>query len=121
MDQESLDFFASDTFQTYTTTFPFRTRRKSSVVPGATRHSAIYSTSTTVLHDTLLSFLSYIKTYNIPILPVTKPDIRTVLGEGASFLVNGAEVPKNYVDPATGKLFPQGTMVALKRAKLLQG
>ena len=120
MASDALDFFASDTFQTYTTTFPFRSRRQSSLIPGATRHSAIYSTSTTVLHDTLISFLSYIKTYNIPILPVTKPDIRTVLGEGASFLVNGAEVPKDYVDPSSGKRFPQGTVVALKRAKLLE-
>ncbi|KAL9102017.1 MAG: hypothetical protein Q9163_002793 [Psora crenata] len=119
MESDSLDFFASDTFQTYTTTFAFTTRRQSSVIPGATRHSAIYSTSTTVLHDTLISFLSYIKTYNVPILPVTKPDIRTVLGEGASFLVNGAEVPHDYVDPSSGKSFPQGTVVALKRAKLL--
>ena len=119
MAQESLDFFASDTFQSYTTSFPFRTRRKSSVVPGATRHSAIYSTSTTVLHDTLISFLSYVKTNDIPILPVTKPDIRTVLGEGASFLVNGSEIPRDYVDPSTGRLFPKGTIVALKRAKLI--
>ena len=88
-------------------------------MPGATRHSAIYSTSTTVLHDTLISFLSYIKTNDIPILPVTKPDIRTVLGEGASFLVNSAEIPRDYVDPSTGRLFPRGTTVALKRAKLI--
>lgn len=119
MAQEPLDFFASNTFQSYTTSFPFRTRRKSSVVPGATRHSAIYSTSTTVLHDTLISFLSYINTYDVPILPVTKPDIRTVLGEGASFLVNGCEIPRDYVDPSTGRLFPKGTIVALKRAKLI--
>lgn len=118
MAQTTLDFFASDTFSSYTTSFPFRTRRRSSVVPGASRHLAIFSTSTTVLHDTLISFLSYIKTYDIPILPVTKPDIRTVLGEGASFLVNGAEVPRHYVDPSTGRLFPKGTIVALKRAKL---
>ncbi|KAL9129225.1 MAG: hypothetical protein Q9217_002266 [Psora testacea] len=120
MAADSLDFFASDTFHTYTTTFPFKSRRQSSLIPGATRHSAIYSTSTTVLHDTLISFLSYIKTYNIPILPVTKPDIRSVLGEGASFLVNGAVVPRDYVDPSSGKVFPQGTVVALKRAKLLE-
>ena len=56
------------------------------------------------------------KTQNIPILPVTKPDIRTVLGQGASFLVNGAEVPETYVDPVSGTIFPQGMIVALKRA-----
>ncbi|KAL9613283.1 MAG: hypothetical protein Q9167_002192 [Letrouitia subvulpina] len=56
----------------------------------------------------------------IPILPVTKPDIRTVLGQGASFLVNGAEVPWDYTDPITKKLYPQGMTVAFKRAILNQ-
>ena len=41
-----------------------------------------------------------------------------MLGEGASFLVNGAELPKDYVDPSTGRKIPKGTIVALKRAKL---
>ena len=111
-----------DTFEdsfSYTTTFPIhseQSRRKSSVVPGATLHSAIYTTSSLRLHDTFISFLSYIKTHNIPILPVTKPDVRSVLGQGASFLVNGAEVPKTYVDPVSGTIFPQGMLVAFKRA-----
>jgi len=86
------------------------------LVAGATQHAAIRSTSTTTLQDDLISFLSYIKTENIPILPVTKPDIRSVLGQGASFLVNGAEVPETYVDPVAGTVFPQGMVVALKRA-----
>ncbi len=106
-------------FEVYSTTFPFSSissRRKSSVVAGASQHVAIRSTSTTVLQDDLISFLSYVKTENIPILPVTKPDIRTVLGHGASFLVNGAVVPETYVDPVTGKVFPEGMVVALKRA-----
>ena len=114
-----------DTFEdySYTTTFPIQaeseSRRKSSVVPGATIHSAIYTTtSSLVLHDNFISFLSYIKTHNIPILPVTKPDIRSVLGQGASFLVNGAEVPKTYVDPVSGATFPEGMVVAFKRAVL---
>lgn len=114
-----------DIFETYSTTFPIRSirsnqsRRKSSVIPGiSTLHSAIYSTSSTSVQDSLISFVSYVKTQDIPILPVTKPDIRTVLGQGASFLVNGCEVPHTYVDPATGSVFPQGMVVAFKRAIL---
>ena len=116
-------------FETYSTQFAISTqtfstnpssaetsRRKSSVVPGATQHAAIHPTSATALQDDLISFLSYVKTQNIPILPVTKPDIRTVLGQGASFLVNGAVVPETYVDPVSGTIFPQGMVVALKRA-----
>ena len=106
-------------FESYSTTFPFNSissRRKSSVVAGASQHVAIRPTSTTDLQDDLISFLSYVKTENIPILPVTKPDIRTVLGHGASFLVNGAVMPTTYVDPVTGKMFPEGMTVALKRA-----
>ena len=105
---------------TYSTVFPVRSRRKSSVVAGLTLHSAIYPTSATLLQDSLISFLSYIKTQNIPILPVTKPDIRSVLGQGASFLVNGAEVPETYVDPVSRTVFPQGMTVAFKRAILNQ-
>jgi hypothetical protein len=108
-----------DYFETYTTTVPLRSRRqKSSTVPGATLHPAIYSTSATALHDNLISFLSYVKTHDIPILPVTKPDVRSVLGQGASFLVNGAELPETYVDPISGTTFPQGMIVAFKRAVL---
>ncbi|MCJ1276535.1 hypothetical protein MMC21_004341 [Puttea exsequens] len=70
------------------------------------------------MQDDLISFLSYVKTEAIPILPVTKPDIRTVLGQGATFLVNGAEVPEDYTDPVSGTVFPQGMIVALKRAVL---
>ncbi|KAI4105445.1 MAG: hypothetical protein L6R37_002708 [Teloschistes peruensis] len=110
------------TFDTYSTTTAStsasRSRRKSSVVPGISIHSAIHATTSTTLQDTLISFLSYIKTQNIPVLPVTKPDIRTVLGQGASFLVNGVELPWDYIDPAAGKLFPRGQVVAYKRAVL---
>lgn len=116
-----------DIFETYSTTFPIRSirsnqsRRKSSVIPGiSTLHSAIYSTSSTSVQDSLISFVSYVKTQDIPILPVTKPDIRTVLGQGASFLVNGCEVPWTYVDPVSGQVFPQGMVVAFKRAILNQ-
>ena len=113
----TLDFF--DTYSTSTAaTSASRSRRKSSVVPGISIHSAIHATTPTTLQDTLISFLSYIKTWSIPILPVTKPDIRTVLGQGASFLVNGVELPWDYIDPATGKLFPKGETVAFKRAVL---
>ena len=105
---------------TYSTVFPVRSRRKSSIVAGVTLHSAIYPTSATMLQDSLISFLSYVKTQNIPILPVTKPDIRSVLGQGASFLVNGAELPETYIDPVSGTVFPQGMTVAFKRAILSQ-
>ena len=101
---------------TYTTKSQVRTRRHSSLVPGATLHHAIHQTSATTLENTLVSFLSYAKTQNIPILPVTKPDIRSVLGQGSSFLVNGAEVPWTYTDPTAGTVFPQGMIVAFKRA-----
>ncbi|KAL8727441.1 MAG: hypothetical protein Q9166_006029 [cf. Caloplaca sp. 2 TL-2023] len=113
----TVDFF--DTYSTTTSTNrSTSSRRKSSVIPGISIHSAIHATTSTVFQDTLISFLSYIKTQNIPILPVTKPDIRTVLGQGASFLVNGVELPRDYVDPVTGTLFPQGEVVAFKRAVL---
>lgn len=111
-----------DCFDTYSTstegTSASRSRRKSSVIPGISIHSAIHATTATAFQDTLISFLSYIKTQNIPIFPVTKPDIRTVLGQGASFLVNGVELPRDYVDPATGTLFHQGEVLAFKRAIL---
>lgn len=111
-----------DFFDTYSTTVSTNrstsSRRKSSVIPGLSIHPAIHATTSTVFQDTLISFLSYIKTQNIPILPVTKPDIRTVLGQGASFLVNGVELPKDYVDPVSGLLFPQGQVLAFKRAVL---
>ncbi len=105
-------------FETYTTSFPFASRRQSSIVPGATRHSAIYATSSTVFQPDLVSFLSFIKTKDIPLLPVTLPDVRSVLGQGASFLVNGAEVPTTYVDPISGAVYKQGMVVAMKRAIL---
>lgn len=108
-----------DFYDTYTTTVPLLSRRqKSSTIPGATLHPAIHSTSATALRDNLISFLSYVKTHDIPILPVTKPDVRSVLGQGASFLVNGAELPETYVDPISRTTFPQGMIVAFKRAVL---
>lgn len=110
-------FVTMDHFETYTTAFPIRSRRlRSSTIPGATLHPAIYSTSSTILRDNLISFLSYIKTRDIPILPVTEPDVRSVLGRGTFFLVNGAEVPETYIDPVSGTVYPQGKVVAFKRA-----
>lgn len=112
-------------FEAYSTTFPMSIRsgsqRKSSAIPGVSLHPAIYSTSSTTVQDDLISFLSYVKTLNIPILPVTLPDVRSVLGQGASFFVNGAEMPETYIDPVTGKIFPQGMTVAFKRAILNEG
>ena len=108
-----------DHFETYKTTFPIRSRRlRSSTIPGVTLHSAIYSTSSTILRDNFISFLSYVKTRDVPILPVTKPVVRSVHGQGASFLVNGAEIPETYTDPVTGTIFPEGKIVAFKRALL---
>ena len=107
----SLRFLTSitmDHFETYKTTFPIRSRRlRSSAIPGATLHPAIYSTSSTILRDNFISFLSYVKTRDVPILPVTKPDVRSVLGQGASFLVNGAEIRETYTDPVSGTIFPE--------------
>ena len=40
------------------------------------------------------------------------------MGQGATFLVNGAEVPETYVDPVSGIVFPQGVIVAFQRALL---
>lgn len=107
-----------DTFETYTTYLPLHSRQKSSIVAGATLHSAIYPTIETPVHDDLISFLSYAKSHEIPLLPVSKPDIRSGLGEGASFLVNGAEMPEKYHDHVSGVSIPRGTIVAFKRAKL---
>ena len=70
------------------------------------------------MRDNLILFLSYVKTRDIPILPVTKPDVSSVLGQGASFLVNGAEIPETYTDPVSGTVYPQGKIVAFKRAVL---
>lgn len=109
-----------DPQESYSTRFTMNSvssRRKSSSIPGATDLCAIYSTSKIVLHDTMTAFVSYSKTCDIPILPVTKPDIRTVLGQGASFLVNGCVFPTDYVDPSTGQRIPEGTVVAMKRAR----
>lgn len=85
-------------------------------IPGASQHSAIFSSSLTFFHDDLLSFLSYIKACQIPIFSVALPDVRSVLGHGASFFVNGAEMPETCVDDVTGEVFPKGSLVALKRA-----
>ena len=70
------------------------------------------------MRDNFISFLSYVKTRDIPIFPVTEPDVRSVLGQGASFLVNGAEVPETYTDPGSGTIYPKGKVVAFKRAVL---
>ena len=109
-----------DLQESYSTRFTMNSvssRRKSSSIPGATEQCAIFSTSKIVLYDTITAFISYSKTCDIPIIPVTKPDIRTVLGQGASFLVNGCVFPADYVDPSTGNVIPEGTVVAMKRAR----
>ena len=122
MAEETQDFWDLDPKEeSYSTQFAMNSissRRKSSSIPGATDQSAIFNTSKIVLHDTIVAFISYAKTFDIPILPVTKPDIRTVLGQGASFFVNGCVFPADYVDPVTGDMFLEGTLTAMKRARL---
>ena len=119
---DTMDQLAESHYDSYSTTFPMlSSRRRSSVVPGQTLHSAIHPISYTTLEDSLISFLSYVKTLGIPILPVNKPDIRTVLGQGASFLVNGAELPEDYVDSVTQTPYPEGLIVALKRSVINGG
>jgi Protein tyrosine and serine/threonine kinase len=97
------------------TTYSY-TSSKVTTVPGASLHSAIYSTPSTNLQDDLISFLSYVKAQKIPIIPISLPDVRSRLGQGVSFLVNGAEMPETYVDRMTGIFFPKGMIVAMKRA-----
>jgi len=108
-----------DTIHSYT--YPHRSSSKSSVIPGSSLHSAIYSTPSTDLQDNLISFLSHVKTQKIPIIPISLPDVRSGLGQGVSFLVNGAEMPETYVDHATGVVFPKGMIVAMKRAMMKDG
>ena len=107
-----------DTFESYTTTLPYRSRQRSSVVAGATLHSAIYPTAVSSVHETVLSFLSYIKSEGIAILPPAIPEIRYGLGQGGSFQVNGAEMPREYNDPLTKVSIPKGKIVAFKRPLL---
>ena len=66
-------------------------KEKSPVIPGASQHSAIFSTYPASIHDDLLSFLSYIKSRRIPILSVAIPDVCSVLGSlmYAQFLAVG--------------------------------
>lgn len=94
---------------------------RGSGVPGASLHSAIYSATPTAFHDDLLSFLAYVKTRQIPIFSVALPDVRSVLGRGASFFVNGAELPETYVDDDTGETFAKNLVVAFKRAIVPSG
>jgi hypothetical protein len=89
----------------------------SSAVPGVSLHSAIHdSTTQTILQDDLISLLSYVRTKKIPIIPISIPDIRVVLGQGLSFLVNGAEMPNTYIDYLSRVEFPKGMIVAMKRS-----
>ena len=89
---------------------------KSPGIPGVSQHSAIFSASPVSFHDDLLSFLAYIKTRQIPIFSVALPDVRSVLGRGASFFVNGAEMPDTHIDEITRDICKKGSVVALKRA-----
>jgi Protein tyrosine and serine/threonine kinase len=111
-----------DVFGTTSTYICPRTSfKKSSVVPGVSLHSAIHSVTQTNLQDDLISFLSYVRTKEIPIMPIGLPDVRCVLGQGLSFLVNGAEVPETYIDRLSGIEFPKGMIVAMKRSAVHDG
>jgi serine/threonine protein kinase/ankyrin repeat protein len=111
-----------DVFGTTSTYICPRTSfKKSSVVPGVSLHSAIHSATQTNLQDDLISFLSYVRTKEIPIIPIGLPDVRCVLGQGLSFLVNGAEVPETYIDRLSGVEFPKGMIVAMKRSAVHDG
>ncbi|OXV06467.1 hypothetical protein Egran_05765 [Elaphomyces granulatus] len=100
--------------QSYTT--PLTSFKKSSAVPGVSLHSAIHSIAQTNFQDDLISLLSYVRTKKIPIIPISVPDVRCVLGHGLSFLVNGAEMPETYIDHRSGVEFPKGMIVAMKRS-----
>lgn len=112
-----MDIFGTTSTYTYSTT----SFRKSSVVPGISLHSAVHSTTQTNLQDDLISFLSYVRTKEIPIIPISCPEIRCVLGQGLSFFVNGAEIPETYIDPLSGVEFPKGMVVAMKRSVVHDG
>ena len=90
-------------------------------IPGVSQHSAIFSACPVSFHDDLLSFLAYIKTRQIPIFSVALPDVRSVLGRGASFFVNGAEMPDTHIDEVTRDIYKKGSVVALKRAVVPTG
>ena len=111
-----------DIFESYAHASPIHpeshTAWKASAIPEAIVCSATQTALATTSYNDLIFFLSYIRTQNIPIIPVTKSDVRSVLGQGATFLVNSAELPETYVDPVSGRVFPQGMMVAMKRAKV---
>ena len=94
---------------------------RSPSIPGASQHTAIFSSCRTSFDDDLLSFLSYIKSRQIPIFSAALPDVRSVLGRGASFFVNGAEMPETCIDDITGEVFHKGSVVALKRAVVPPG
>ena len=100
---------------------PPNVNTKSPQVPGASPHSTISSAYSSTFHNDLLSFVSYIKSRHIPIFSVSVPDIRSVLGRGASFLVNGAEMPETYTDDMTCERFEKGSLIAFKRAVAPQG
>ncbi|KAL8742332.1 MAG: hypothetical protein Q9190_005168 [Brigantiaea leucoxantha] len=94
---------------------------KSPGIPGVSQHSAMFSTWPMSFRDDLISFLAYVKSQQVPILSVALPDVRSVLGRGASFFVNGAEMPDTYVDETTGASISQGSIVALKRVLVPSG
>ncbi|KAI4160925.1 MAG: hypothetical protein LQ342_005351 [Letrouitia transgressa] len=102
----------------YKTVSQFQNNPKSPDIPGVSQHSAMYSAWPTAYRDDLISFVAYVKARQIPILSVALPDLRSVLGRGASFFVNGAEMPETFVDDISGETISQGTIVAFKRAVL---
>lgn len=118
-----MDLFSSAaaTESGYQTLARLNSHEKSPTIPGASQHTAIFSAYPATIRDDLLSFLSYIKTRQIPIFSVALPDVRSVLGRGASFFVNGAEMPETHIDDFTGEELRKGSIVALKRAVVPPG
>ena len=118
-----MDFFSSAAASEggYQTLARLNSNHESPGIPGVSQHSAIYSASPTSFHNDLLSFLAFVKARKIPILPVALPDVRSVLGRGTSFFVNGAAMPETCRDEVTGATFEKDTIVALKRAVVPTG
>lgn len=110
-----------DIFESYLHESPIHPEpHAASAIPEAILCSATQTALATTFSNDLISFLSYTRVQKIPIIPVTKSDVRSVLGQGAAFLVNSAELPETCADSVSGRVFPQGMMMAMKKAKVIE-
>ena len=90
----------------------------SSLAFSGSSHDASYSpifTAQKWRHGSILAILSYAKSYNIPILPISEAEFGSKLGEGAACVVNSAEMPTKHVTCKADFELTQGTVVAIKR------